>query len=103
MEPPAYMPSAYVIMTNEWLRVGFEPHELSLAPEDETILKGILDDDHRYIEAHDILSEYYEKTQQYKKAQDAIQTATQLSPKSIRRHRRLASAGRWRPSRRDRL
>ncbi len=56
----------------------------------EPILKGILRDDHRYIEAHDILSEFYEKTRQYKKAQDATQTATKLSPKSILRHRRLA-------------
>ena len=56
----------------------------------EAILKGIIRDDHRYIEAHDILSEYYEKTDQSRKAQDATQTATQLSPKSILRHRRLA-------------
>lgn len=56
----------------------------------EAILKGIIRDDHRYIEAHDILSEFYERTQQYKKAQAATQMATQLSPKSILRHRRLA-------------
>lgn len=56
----------------------------------EPILKGILRDDHRYIEAHDILSEFYEKTRQFTKAQEATKTATQLSPKSILRHRRLA-------------
>ncbi|MGH1486659.1 MAG: response regulator [Cellvibrionaceae bacterium] len=56
----------------------------------EAILKGIIRDDHRYIEAHDILSEFYEKTLQHRKAQDATETATQLSPKSILRHRRLA-------------
>ena len=56
----------------------------------EKILKSIISDDHRYIEAHDILSEYYEKTEQYDKAQQSIRTATELSPKSILRHRRLA-------------
>jgi len=56
----------------------------------EPILKGILLDDHRYIEAHDLLSEFYEKTRQYTKAQESTQTATELSPKSILRHRRLA-------------
>jgi CheY-like chemotaxis protein len=56
----------------------------------EPILKGIIKDDHRYIEAHDILSEFYERTRQYRKAQDATQRATELSPKSILRHRRLA-------------
>lgn len=56
----------------------------------EDLLKEILDKDHRYIEAHDLLSEYYEKTQQHDKAQKATEKATELSPKSIIRHRRLA-------------
>ena len=56
----------------------------------EGILTEILSKDHRYIEAHDLLSTYYEKTKQYKKAQKATEKATELSPKSIIRHRRLA-------------
>ncbi len=56
----------------------------------EVLLKNILDKDHRYIEAHDLLSEYYEKIGEFEKAQLATQKATELSPKSIIRHRRLA-------------
>lgn len=56
----------------------------------EALLKEILQKDHRYIEAHDLLSEYYEKIEEYNEAQSATENATQLSPKSIIRHRRLA-------------
>ncbi len=56
----------------------------------EPLLESILEKDHRYIEAHDLLSEYYEKTGQFEKAQKATEKATELSPKSITRHRRLA-------------
>jgi CheY-like chemotaxis protein len=75
-----------------WAKIGLAKTMLASQQYEniESTLKGIIRDDHRYIEAHDILSEYYEKTDQYKKAQDATQTATQLSPKSILRHRRLA-------------
>ncbi|MFT6388950.1 MAG: CheY-like chemotaxis protein [Cellvibrionaceae bacterium] len=75
-----------------WAKIGLAKTLISTEQYDniEPILKGILRDDHRYIEAHDSLSEFYEKTRQHKKAQDSTQTATQLSPKSILRHRRLA-------------
>jgi CheY-like chemotaxis protein len=56
----------------------------------EDLLKDILAKDHRYIEAHDLLTDYYEKTEQFSKAQAATEKATELSPKSITRHRRLA-------------
>ncbi len=56
----------------------------------KSLLDEILAKDHRYIEAHDLLSEYYEKTNQFDKAQAATEKATELSPKSITRHRRLA-------------
>jgi len=56
----------------------------------EELLESILEQDHRYIEAHDLLSQYYESTGQYKKAQESTEKATELSPKSITRHRRLA-------------
>ena len=56
----------------------------------EALLAEIIENDHRYIEAHDLLSKYYEKTREYRKAQESTQVATQLSPKSILRHRRLA-------------
>ncbi len=56
----------------------------------ESVLQEVLDRDHRYIEAHDLLSEYYEKTEQPVKAQEATEKATELSPKSITGHLRLA-------------
>ena len=56
----------------------------------EPLLADIIENDHRYIEAHDLLSQYYEKIKEYRKAQESTQVATQLSPKSILRHRRLA-------------
>ncbi|MGH1439847.1 MAG: response regulator [Cellvibrionaceae bacterium] len=75
-----------------WAKIGLARMLIHTEQYDniEPILKGILRDDHRYIEAHDILSEFYEKTRQYAKAQDSTKTATELSPKSILRHRRLA-------------
>lgn len=75
-----------------WAKIGLARTLIQSGQYDniEAILKGIIRDDHRYIEAHDILSEFYEKTRQHKKAQEATETATKLSPKSILRHRRLA-------------
>lgn len=75
-----------------WAKIGLAKTLLQSDQYDniEPILKGILRDDHRYIEAHDILADFYEKTRQFNKAQESTQTATQLSPKSILRHRRLA-------------
>jgi CheY-like chemotaxis protein len=75
-----------------WAKIGLARTLIKTESLDniELLLQGVLDKDHRYIEAHDILSEYYEKTKQYKKAQKSTEKATELSPKSITRHRRLA-------------
>ncbi len=75
-----------------WAKLGLAKALLQSEQYDniEPILKGILRDDHRYIEAHDILSDFYQKTRQFEKAQAAVETATHLSPKSILRHRKLA-------------
>ncbi len=75
-----------------WAKIGLVRSLMKLENLDdiEVLLKDILHKDHRYIEAHDLLSEYYEKTQQYEKAQTSTEKATELSPKSIIRHRRLA-------------
>lgn len=75
-----------------WAKIGLARTLLEdgLTEEVETILKDLIKDEYRYIEAHDILSEYYEKVNEFEKAQEATSTATELSPKSILRHRRLA-------------
>jgi DNA-binding response OmpR family regulator len=75
-----------------WAKIGLARALMACEDMDdiEPLLKEILKKDHRYIEAHDLLADYYEKTNQPEKAQEATEQATALSPKSITRHRRLA-------------
>jgi DNA-binding response OmpR family regulator len=75
-----------------WAKIGLAKALMKAENFDniEVLLEDILSKDHRYIEAHDLLSEYYEKTEQFNKAQKTTEKATELSPKSIIRHRRLA-------------
>ncbi len=75
-----------------WAKIGIVRAMMHLDGDEqiEATLKEIISNDHRYIEAHDLLSEYFQLTKQTQKAQDATQLATELSPKSIIRHRRLA-------------
>lgn len=75
-----------------WAKIGLAKAQLKTEDFDgvKELLESVLDTDHRYIEAHDLLSEFYEKTQDFEKAQTATEKATELSPKSIIRHRRLA-------------
>ena len=75
-----------------WAKIGLARALMAAENYDdiETLLEEILHEDHRYIEAHDLLADYYEKTNQPEKAQEATEKATELSPKSITRHRRLA-------------
>jgi CheY-like chemotaxis protein len=75
-----------------WAQIGLAKVLIKIGEYDrvEPLLMSIVDNDHRYIEAYDLLSEYYEKTNDFRKSQEYTQLATQLSPKSIIRHRRLA-------------
>ncbi|MBX2809099.1 MAG: response regulator [Cellvibrionaceae bacterium] len=75
-----------------WAKIGIARAMLHLGEDEgiEGMLKEIISNDHRYIEAHDLLSDYFQRKQQGAKAQNATQLATELSPKSITRHRRLA-------------
>ena len=52
--------------------------------------REIIDEDERYIEAHDLLAEIYEQKKESNAAQKALEKATRISPKSVLRHRRLA-------------
>ena len=58
----------------------------------EDILSGIVEEDERYIEAHDMLADIYERRENWQMAQEALEKATEVSPKSVLRHRRLAEA-----------
>ena len=75
-----------------WAKIGLARTLLALdEPEEvEELLKSILAIDQRYIEALDIMAENFLRQKDYEKAQDAIERATMLSPKSIIRHRQLA-------------
>lgn len=75
-----------------WAKIGLAKCLMKLNSLDnlEALLQQIINKDHRYIEAHDLLSEYYEKVGKSQQAQKATEKATELSPKSILRHRRLA-------------
>jgi len=52
-----------------------EPEEV------ESLLQSILEIDPRYIEALDLMTEYYLKQKKYDKAQNAIERATKLVEK----------------------
>ena len=56
----------------------------------EEMLNSVLDEDERYIEAHDLLSEVYSQKKDTIAAQQSIENATKISPKSVLRHRKLA-------------
>jgi CheY-like chemotaxis protein len=75
-----------------WAQIGLAKTLIKNKEYDEVepLLLSIVENDYRYIEVHDLLSEYYEETKDYRKSQDSTKVATQLSPKSILRHRRLA-------------
>ncbi|MFT7387825.1 MAG: DNA-binding response OmpR family regulator/lipopolysaccharide biosynthesis regulator YciM [Candidatus Endobugula sp.] len=75
-----------------WAKIGLAKALMAAGKYEniEPLLKETLKEDHRYIEAHDLLADFYEKTNEPEKAQLAVEKATELSPKSIIRHRRLA-------------
>jgi CheY-like chemotaxis protein len=56
----------------------------------EEMFKSIVGEDDRYVEAHDMLAELYEKKKDFISAQHSTENATRVSPKSILRHRKLA-------------
>ena len=56
----------------------------------EEMLNSIIEEDSRYIEAHDMLSDLHSKRKDTIAAQKAVENATHISPKSVLRHRKLA-------------
>lgn len=76
-----------------WARLGMAKAHLELLELDaaESILNDIIDEDDRYVEAHDMLSEVYLARANSAAAQKSTERATQVSPKSALRHRKLAN------------
>lgn len=56
----------------------------------EDLMEEVLQEDERYIEAHDMLAEIHTKRNDMISAQKAMERATYISPKSVSRHRELA-------------
>lgn len=56
----------------------------------EDLMEEVLQEDERYIEAHDMLADIYTKKNDMISAQKAMERATYVSPKSVLRHRELA-------------
>ncbi len=75
-----------------WAKLGMGKTQLALGNLEaaEEVLQSIIDEDNRYIEAHDILAEVHTQRKDMLSAQRAIESATIISPKSVLRHRRLA-------------
>lgn len=65
--------------------------ELGAFEQAETILHKVLEQDHRYVEAHDLLARIHQQRSELEAAQEHTQMACDLSPKSVPRHRRLAN------------
>jgi len=96
MDKPAESQRLYESVLREkdfsWAKIGLARSLIKQNNFDgiETIVEEVLEKDHRYIEAHDLLSEFYEKTEQYEAAQTSAVKAAELSPRSVTRHRKLA-------------
>jgi DNA-binding response OmpR family regulator/Tfp pilus assembly protein PilF len=75
-----------------WAKLGMGKTLMEMGKLDgaEDMFKSIVAEDDRYIEAHDHLAEVYEKRKDLVSAQKSIEHATQISPKSVLRHRKLA-------------
>lgn len=56
----------------------------------EDMFNSIIQEDDRYIEAHDYMATLNEKKKDFMTAQRHVENATHISPKSVLRHRKLA-------------
>lgn len=75
-----------------WAKLGLGKTLIELGQLDaaEDLMEEVLQEDERYIEAHDMLSEIHTRKNDIHSAQKAMERATYISPKSVIRHRELA-------------
>lgn len=75
-----------------WAKLGMGKTFLEMGNLDaaEDILEDVIREDARYIEAHDLLSEVFVAKNDMLSAQKSVERASQVSPKSVHRHRKLA-------------
>ncbi len=76
-----------------WAQLGLGKTYLArqMFDEAEEQLQAVVEHDHRYVEAHDLLAEVFSQQADYQRSQQAMQAAAEVSPKSVLRQRRLAS------------
>lgn len=75
-----------------WARLGLSKTLIGLGKLEsaESILEEVIKEDSRYVEAHDLLADIYVARSDIQKAQESMERASQVSPKSVLRHRKLA-------------
>lgn len=75
-----------------WAKLGMGKTLLEMGKLDaaEDILGEVIEEDTRYIEAHDLLADVFIARNDTVSAQKTIEKASQVSPKSVQRHRKLA-------------
>lgn len=75
-----------------WAKLGMGKTLIEMGSLDaaEDVLEEIIQEDNRYIEAHDLLAEVFTKKKDMLSAQKAVEKASRVSPKSVHRHRKLA-------------
>ncbi|MAZ88255.1 MAG: response regulator [Cellvibrionaceae bacterium] len=76
-----------------WAQLGLGKTYLArqMFDEAEEQLQAVVEHDHRYVEAHDLLAEVFSQQADYQRSQQAMQAAAEVSPKSVLRQRRLAN------------
>ncbi|MGH1371918.1 MAG: response regulator [Cellvibrionaceae bacterium] len=76
-----------------WAQLGLGKSYLArqMFEEAEEQLQAVVDHDQRYVEAHDLLAEVFSQQADYKRSQQSMQNAAEVSPKSVLRQRRLAN------------
>ncbi len=76
-----------------WAKLGMSKSlkELGNFEGAKQMCQEIIDEDERYIEAHDLLAEIHLAENESIEAQKSIERATRISPKSVLRHRKLAN------------
>ncbi|MFL0800641.1 MAG: response regulator [Agarilytica sp.] len=76
-----------------WAKLGMAKTQIELGNLEaaEGVLKEIIDEDERYVEAHDMMAEVQLARSDTTAAQECTQNATRVSPKSVLRHRKLAA------------
>jgi CheY-like chemotaxis protein len=76
-----------------WAKLGLGKTQVAKKEYDkaEKNLKEVIETDRRVVEAHDLLADSYLGQGETFKAQEAMQLAAEISPKSVMRQRRLAA------------